>query len=88
MRDIVEDRKLIEIAKHDYTFQTEDIAEYYLERSVILEKHNEILFKAIKKLIEDFESTPLYEDGTHRLIVDKSTLNTLKETLIKVGYKF
>lgn len=54
----------------------------------ILEQHNNILFLTIKKIIEDFENTPLDENGTHRLIVGNDVLVGLKETLINVGYEF
>jgi len=37
MRDIKEDLRIIEVAKTDVTVQTEDIAEYYLNRTIILE---------------------------------------------------
>ena len=42
MRDIKEDLRIIEVAKTDVTVQTEDIAEYYLNRTIILE--SEIAF--------------------------------------------
>ncbi|MBV4417139.1 hypothetical protein [Clostridium tyrobutyricum] len=37
-RDISKDKKIIEMAKIDSTIQTEDIAEYYLNKCVEYEK--------------------------------------------------
>lgn len=53
----------------------------------VLKKHNEIFFNTIKEQINLFESKPLYPDGTHRIIVDKNTLEELKKVLRKAGYE-
>ena len=53
-----------------------------------LKNHNAIFFTTIKNQITEFENTPLFEDGTHKLTVDYKTLDALKQTLIDTGYKF
>ncbi|WP_128739137.1 hypothetical protein [Desulfocucumis palustris] len=42
-------------------------------------------FEFINELIRCFEETPLSEDGTHRLIVDKATLEKAKKALVNAG---
>jgi len=53
-----------------------------------LEGHNDIFFKMIKKQINEFESVPLSEEGTHNLIVRGDSLSGLKQVLIEKGYEF
>ncbi len=55
VRSIDYDREMIEIAKNDATLQTEDIAEYYLERCILLEEKNEMLLNFIHNHIKNIK---------------------------------
>lgn len=79
----------------DYCYFTKEDAEdivfartelpQYVKRCMELEAQKTAAFGFINELIKRFEETPLSEDGTHRLIVDRATLERAKKVLAVVG---
>lgn len=60
----------------------------WLNELIALRQHNELLFGFIKNQINQFESKPLFKDGTHRLTVSGKVVQELKQSFIDKGYKF